>query len=29
MPFCKAYYLVGGAAGDSAVRAGEEKARLG
>ena len=29
MPFCKADYLVGGAAGDSAARAGQEKARLG
>ena len=29
MPFCNAYYLVGGAAGDWAVRAGEGKARLG
>jgi hypothetical protein len=29
MPFCNAYYLVGGAADDWAVRAKEEKARLG
>ena len=28
MPFCNAYYLVGGAGGDWAVRAGEVRARL-